>query len=159
MNNGIKAVLVTSSSLYHLDTNIVIAYLNGNQDIADKLKAHLLHIAISSLVLGELLYGARASQRQDENVEKIYQFLYIVQVVDFNQASAEQYSHIRVYLRKKGHPTGEVDALIAAIAIAHNAILVTDNVKHFQHIEELTVANWVVQLVSGFYGLKHLVGD
>ena len=93
--------------------------------------------------LGELLYGARASQRQDENLAKIYQFLHIVQVVEFNQASAEQYSHIRVSLRHKGRPTSEVDALIAAIAIAHNAILVTDNVKHFQHIEVLTVENWL----------------
>jgi tRNA(fMet)-specific endonuclease VapC len=117
MNNDIKAVPVTSPSLYHLDTNIVIAYLNGNQDIADKLKAHLPHIAISSLVLGELLYGARASQRQDENLEKIYQFLYIVQVVEFNQASAEQYSHIRVSLRQKGRPTGEVDACVLLLLL------------------------------------------
>ncbi|OAD21474.1 PilT-like protein, partial [Candidatus Thiomargarita nelsonii] len=50
---------------------------------------------------------------------------------------------IRVTLRKKGRPTGEVDALIAAIALAHNAILVTDNTKHFEHIEGLTLENWL----------------
>jgi len=141
MNNDIKAVPVALT--YHLDTNIVIAYLNGNQIIADKLKAHIPHIALSSLVLGELLYGARASQRKDDNLEKIYQLLRIVQIVDFDQASAEQYSHIRVNLRKKGRPTGEVDALIAAIALAHNAILVTDNTKHFEHIERLMLENWL----------------
>jgi tRNA(fMet)-specific endonuclease VapC len=143
MNNDIKAVPVPFPSLYHLDTNIVIAYFNGDQTIADKLKAHLPHVSISSLVLGELLYGARASQRKDENLEKIYQLLRIVQVVDFDQASAEQYSHIRASLRQKGRPTGEVDALIAAIALAHNAILVTDNTKHFEHIEGLTLENWL----------------
>jgi tRNA(fMet)-specific endonuclease VapC len=134
---------VALALLYHLDTNIVIAYLNGNQAIAEKLKAHLPHIALSSLVLGELLYGARASQRKDENLEKISQLLRIVQIVDFDQASAEQYSHIRVALRRKGRPTGEVDALIAAIALAHNAILVTDNTKHFEHIEGLRLENWL----------------
>ena len=129
--------------IYHLDTNIVIAYFNGNRVIANKLKTHLPHISISTLVLGELLYGARASQRQDNNLDKVYQFLHVVNVVDFNQASAEQYSHIRVLLRKKGRPTGETDALIAAIALAHNATLVTDNLKHFQNIDGLVLENWL----------------
>lgn len=132
-----------SLSIYHLDTNIVIAYFNGNQVIADRLKAYLPHVSISALVLGELLYGARASQRKDENLEKVYQLLQIVQVIDFDQACAEQYSHLRVTLRQKGKPTGEVDALIAAIVLAHNAILVTDNTKHFEHIDGLSLENWL----------------
>ncbi len=53
----------------HLDTNIVIAYLNSNQHIADKLKSCLSDVAISTIVLGELLYGAKASQRRTENLE------------------------------------------------------------------------------------------
>ena len=129
--------------IYHLDTNIVIAYFNGNRIIANKLKIHLPHVSISTLVLGELLYGARASQRKNENLEKVYQFLHVVNVVDFNQACAEQYSHIRSSLRKKGRPTGESDALIAAIALAHNATFVTDNIKHFQHIDGLILENWL----------------
>lgn len=52
----------------HLDTCIVIAYLNGNQAIAEKLKSHLPDVAISSVVLGELLYGAGASARSSENL-------------------------------------------------------------------------------------------
>ncbi|EDN69535.1 PilT-like protein [Beggiatoa sp. PS] len=127
----------------HLDTNIVIAYFKGNHKVANKIKTHLPHISISTLVLGELLYGARASQRKDENLDKVYQFLRIVNVVDFDQACAEQYSHIRASLRKKGRPTGETDALIAAIALAHNATLVTDNIKHFQHIDGLILENWL----------------
>ncbi len=145
MNNAIEASPVISPLNYHLDTNIVIAYFNGNKTIANKLKTYLPHVSISTLVLGELLYGARSSQRQDENLDKVYQFLHIVNLVDFDPACAEQYSHIRVSLRKKGRPTGETDALIAAIALAYNAILVTDNTKHFQHIDELIVENWLLE--------------
>lgn len=134
---------MTSHLTYHLDTNIVIAYLNGNHTIADKLKNHLPHISISALVLGELLYGARFSQRKEENLEKIYQLLRVVQVVDFDQASAEQYSHIRISLRKKGRPTGAIDELIAAIALAHDAVLVTDNTQDFENIEGLILENWL----------------
>jgi tRNA(fMet)-specific endonuclease VapC len=144
IHNAIGVSLVTSPSTYHLDTNIVVAYFNGNQAIAEKIKASLPHVSISALVLGELLYGARASQRQQENLEKIYQFLRIVQVHEYDQACAEQYSHLRVKLRHKGKPTGEVDTLIAAIALAHNAILVTDNTKHFIHIDGLPIENWLL---------------
>jgi tRNA(fMet)-specific endonuclease VapC len=143
MNNDIKAVPEILHLPHHLDTNIVIAYLNGNQAIANKLKTCIPNIGISSLVLGELLYGARASKRKEENRAKIYELLKIIQIVDFNPASAEQYSHIRFNLKEIGRPTGEVDALIAAIALAHNAILVTDNIKHFKNIEGLKLENWL----------------
>ena len=127
----------------HLDTNIVIAYLNGNQAVAAQLKMHLPDVAISSLVLAELLYGARASARASENLDRLRQFIQIVDVADFDQASAESYSLIRLALRQKGRPTGEIDALIAAIAVANGAILVTHNVKHFEHIEGLKLEDWL----------------
>jgi tRNA(fMet)-specific endonuclease VapC len=130
----------------------VIAYLNGDQAIANKMKQHLPHIAISALVVGELLYGARNSKRKDKNLENVYQFLRIVQVIDFDLACAEQYSHLRVSLRQKGRPTGANDAIIAAMALAHNAILVTDNTKHFEHIENLEMENWVKRPLKGKSG-------
>ena len=130
--------------MWHLDTNIVIAYLNGNTDVATKLKEYLPEVAISSLVLAELLYGARASTRVTENVERVRQFLRIVNVADFDQASADAYSRIRFTLKQKGRPTGEVDMLIAAIAIANDAILVTHNIKHFANIDDLRIEDWLI---------------
>ncbi|MCK5720664.1 MAG: type II toxin-antitoxin system VapC family toxin [Thiomargarita sp.] len=127
----------------HLDTCIVIAYLNGNQTVAKKLKLHLPNITISSLVWGELLYGARASARSLENIKKLQQFKQLVNIANFDEKSADFYSQIRLYLRKKGRPIGETDMLIAAIALATNAVLVTDNTKHFENIEDLILDNWL----------------
>jgi len=76
----------------HLDTCIVIAYLNGNKAIAEKLKSHLPDIAINSLVLGELLYGARASARSSENPERLKKFVNIVDIADYDEKSADAYS-------------------------------------------------------------------
>jgi len=45
-------------------------------------------------------------------------------------------------LRKLGKPTGEMDALIAATAMAHKAVIVTGNRKHFENIEGLKVETW-----------------
>lgn len=127
----------------HLDTNIVIAFLSGNQAVADQLKSHLSEVAISSLVLAELLYGARASARMSENIERLNQFLQIVDLVDFDQASAEAYSRIRLSLRQKGLPAGEMDMLIAAVALANDAVIVTHNTKHFENIEGLALEDWL----------------
>jgi tRNA(fMet)-specific endonuclease VapC len=127
----------------HLDTNVVIAFLNGNTTIASHLKAHLPEVGISALVLAELLYGARASARAAENTERVWQFLQIVSVADFDRACAETYSRLRLSLRQKGRPTSEIDALIAAVALANNAVLVTHNTKHFEHIGGLQLEDWL----------------
>jgi tRNA(fMet)-specific endonuclease VapC len=42
-------------------------------------------------------------------------------------------------LKKIGRP----DLLIASVALAHRAILVTRNVRHFERIPNLRVENWV----------------
>ena len=61
--------------MWHLDTNIVIAYLNGNREIAEKIKAALPDLAVSSMVFGELLYGAKASRRHAEDLERLREFM------------------------------------------------------------------------------------
>lgn len=129
--------------MWHLDTDTVIAYLSGNQSVANRIKEHLPDVAISSLVLAELFYGARASARATENIAKLNQFVQIVEVANFDQASAEAYSRLRLALRRKGRPTGEIDALIAAVTVANEAALVTHNTKHFENIAELKLEDWL----------------
>ena len=116
----------------HLDTNVVIAYLNGNVTVATRIKDHLPGVGISSLVLAELLYGARASMRVSENIERVRQLLQVVSVADFDQSCAETYGEVRFALRKIGRPIGEMDMLI------------THNIKHFESIEGLSIEDWVV---------------
>jgi tRNA(fMet)-specific endonuclease VapC len=42
-----------------------------------------------------------------------------------------------------GKPTGELDALIAAVARSRNDILVTNNIKDFINIPNLQLENWL----------------
>lgn len=129
--------------MIHLDTNIVIAFLNQHEGLDEQFAQALPDIAISSLVWGELLYGARASARVEQNLQNLARFAQVVPIVPYDEASAEQYSHIRLALRRKGRPTGEVDALIAAVALAHEATLITHNTRHFEHIPGLQLADWL----------------
>ena len=57
--------------MHHLDTNIVIAYLNGNQEVAGQLNSHIPDVAMSSIVFAELLFGARLSAKSERNLQKL----------------------------------------------------------------------------------------
>ncbi len=126
-----------------LDTNIVVAFLNGDNSILKRIKDEIDRIALSSLVVAELDYGAKASQRAKENLEKLYRFLDVVQVVPFDIECAKICGSIKSKLRNIGKPTGEVDVLIAATAMAHKATLFTANKKHFENIEGLKIEVWL----------------
>lgn len=125
-----------------LDTNIVIAFLNGNKAIAERIKDNVDKIALSALVVAELNYGAKASQNASRNLEKLTRLLDVIRIVPFDLECADSFGTIKSRLRSIGKPTGEVDALIAATAIAHKAVLVTGNKKHFEHIEGLRIETW-----------------
>ena len=125
-----------------LDTNMVIAFFNGNKAVLQRIYADVDRIALSSLAVAELDYGAKASQKAKENLEKLHRFVDIVQVVPFDIECAKIFGTIKSKLRKLGKPTGEMDALIAATAMAHKAVLVTGNRKHFKNIEGLKVEIW-----------------
>ena len=60
-------------------------------------------------------------------------------------STAEEFGKIQGQLRKMGRPTGEIDALIAAVARARGDILVTNNTRHFQNISGLSLENWLAE--------------
>ncbi|MDP2971927.1 MAG: type II toxin-antitoxin system VapC family toxin [Deltaproteobacteria bacterium] len=127
-----------------MDTNVVVAFLNGEGSVLKRIKDEIDRIALSPLVIAELDYGAKVSHKAKENLEKLYRFVDIVQVVPFDIECAKVFGTIKSRLRSLGKPTGEVDALIAATALAHEAILVTANKRHFENIEGLKVEVWPI---------------
>ena len=127
-----------------LDTNIVVAYLNGHADIAQRMAADLSDIALPSLVAAELYYGACASIRAEENLTNLDRLCTVLPIVNFDLAAARQFGALKTDLRKRGRPTGETDAWIAAMALAHSATLVTHNTRDFQHIPGLRLDDWLV---------------
>jgi tRNA(fMet)-specific endonuclease VapC len=127
-----------------LDTNVVVAFLNGDKSILKRIRVEIDEIGLSTLVVAELDYGAKVSQRSEDNLEKLYRLLEIIQVVPFDIEGAKIFGTIKSKLRSLGKPTGEVDALIAATAMAHEATLVTTNKKHFENIEGLKIEVWPI---------------
>ncbi len=87
-------------------------------------------------VLGELRYGALASSRVEQNLERLEQFSKTVAVLHCDSETAMYYSTIRFDLRKKGRPIPENDVWIAAIARQHRLTLLSRD-SHFREIEDL----------------------
>lgn len=125
-----------------LDTNIVVAYLNGNEPIASKVVENINKITLSTLVVAELDYGAKASQNRFKNLSNLNRFIELVRIIPFDLACARMLGTVKSRLRQIGKPTGEVDAMIAAVALANKAELVTGNIRHFQNIEGLKLSSW-----------------
>lgn len=69
------------------------------------------------------------------------EFLSHVDIIPVDDAALTVFD--RISAGKGLKRIGRADLLIASIALAHNATLVTRNLKHFQRVPRLVVTNWV----------------
>jgi len=129
---------------YLLDTNTCIRYLNGTSEAIRRHieTTHPHEMVVCAVVKAELFYGAENSQYPQANLEKQRAFLERFVSLPFDDRAAEAYGRIRATLKKAGTPIGPNDLLIAAIAVAHNCILVSHNTKEFKRITELVLKDW-----------------
>ena len=130
--------------MYLLDANTCIQFLNGTSlSIKEKfIQLSAKEIILCSIVKAELLYGARHSQRVEANLLRLQQFFAPLTSLPFDDRCAEEYAQIRADLSSQGNLIGPNDLLIAAIARAHDAILVTNNVGEFGRVVNLRIEDW-----------------
>lgn len=100
-------------------------------------------IGISSITAAELHFGVPKSQRPEENLRALEQFLLPLTLAHFDENAAAAYGHVRAQLEKQGTPIGSLDTLIAAHALSLDLMLVTNNVREFERVPGLEVENWV----------------
>jgi tRNA(fMet)-specific endonuclease VapC len=135
--------------MIYLDTNAVIAVLNDPASpVRGRLDATIGRgggLALSSIVLFELWYGAVKSTRPDYNIRRIADFLAgPVEVLPFESEDAEEAGEIRATLERGGSPIGPYDLLIAAQARRRNALLVTANGREFERVPGLRFEDWAI---------------
>lgn len=129
---------------YLLDTNICIYLIKQKPPkvLARFQTLALSDIGISSITLAELEYGVYKSQQQEKNRNALMQFLIPLEIVEFDQAAAQIYGVIRSDLEKKGLVIGAMDMLIAAHALSLGVTLVSNNLREFSRIPNLSFENW-----------------
>ncbi len=130
---------------YLLDTNICI-YLIKKQPLSviDRFRQHSpKDVAISTITLFELQYGIEKSQYRQRSKDALAKFLLPLNLIDIDRSSAVEAAIIRAQLEKKGMPIGPYDLLIAGLARSLDMILVTNNTKEFERIDNLHLENWI----------------
>ena len=130
------------SALFMLDTDTVSRALRGQGEVGARIVEHRpSELCISAVTVAELRYGAE--RRKSAKLHRLIDaFTTDVAVMPFDETCAAHFGRIASELAERGAPIGELDAFIAAHAIALEATLVTNNVKHFSRIRGLRVENW-----------------
>jgi tRNA(fMet)-specific endonuclease VapC len=129
---------------YLLDANTCIQLLNsGNEGVTRRFAAcQPADVVLCSVVKAELLYGARRSARVAFNVKRLEYFAAPLHSLPFDDRCAQDYGLIRADLAAQGTPIGANDLMIAAIARAHDLILVTHNTGEFSQVVGLRIEDW-----------------
>ncbi|MFE5335120.1 type II toxin-antitoxin system VapC family toxin [Isoptericola sp. NPDC056573] len=132
------------SSLYMLDTNILIALLRDEGDTArPRLRDAEGRIAVSAISEMELEYGIERSRDPGRNRQAVDELLSLVEVVPFETTAAMHAGRIRAVLAGRGTPIGPYDALLAGHARSLGMVVVTHNVREFARVPGLEVEDWL----------------
>lgn len=97
---------------------------------------------IPTVVEAELLLGAAKSAVPEKNRKLVESFLLPFEVIPFDSKCSRVYARIRAQLEQEGKTIGPNDLLIAATALAHEAILVTSNEREFKRVPGLELEVW-----------------
>ena len=132
--------------VYALDTNIIIHYLKNTPNVVQNLYDAIMRgddLIIPQIVDYEIKRGFRIfSAPKKEASYKIFTEEIYCNVAEIDINSWERAEKVYADLYNKRLTIGELDILIAAFCLENNYTLVTENIKHFKDINELSYVNW-----------------
>jgi predicted nucleic acid-binding protein len=130
--------------IYCLDTDILIEYFRGSEAIRrriENLKGED-RIGLIWLTVYEFFKGIFISGKFDEE-RFLKELVRTCLIFETSYEAARIGGRIYAALKKKGKLINDADILIASIAKAHDAVLVTNNEEHFARVEGLKIENWL----------------
>lgn len=133
------------SDRYLIDTNIWSALIRrSNAGLLKRFETlEQGQIALSPIVLGELQVGYYKGDRTPRRLAVIETIRTSSELLSINSRVADTYSQLRAQLEQAGTSIGPNDTWIAAEALHHKLVLVTDNTREFCRVPGLQVENWL----------------
>lgn len=135
-------------SLFVLDTDTLTLLQRRVPIVCERAAVHASECAITVLTVEEQLSGwyalLRKAKRPDQLIEAYrslaenVRFLSQLRILDYDQMALSRYEE----LRRQKLNLGKFDLRIAAVALHHNAIVVTCNVRDFQRVPALPIEDW-----------------
>ena len=128
---------------YLLDTNTASYIIKGNiPRVRERLvKVPMAQVAISAATEAELRFGVARRPEAVRLKVAVAEFLLRVGTLPWDSAAAQQYAEVRAALEADGTVLGNLDLMIAAHALAVEAVLVTHD-RAFRRIKRLRIEDW-----------------
>jgi predicted nucleic acid-binding protein len=127
-----------------LDTDILVAFLGGNADAIDTIRAleqTEVPLTSTSVTAYELFKGAQISSNPKYNTQLVKNLLNGLHILYLDDKASERAGNLYAELRREGKLIGEFDILIASICITNDETLVSNN-KHLRRIKKLKLKRW-----------------
>jgi tRNA(fMet)-specific endonuclease VapC len=120
-----------------LDTNAYSDWKRGHEGVTNLIRQSEKFV-ISSIVVGELLYGFRCGSRYQANVVELHELLnsQYVELLTVTLDTADRFARIAESLKTKGKPIPSNDIWIAAHAMETGSCLISRDL-HFANIDGL----------------------
>ena len=126
-----------------LDTDICIHAMKlRDLTLSRRLDELRGNCAVSDVSIYELYSGAECYDTPSKRRAIIDTFIGRLIVLPFDTKAARIAAPINFQLESKGQKIGGFDMLIVGIALAHNLILMTNNVREFNRVPELNLEKW-----------------
>ena len=126
-----------------LDSNVLIDVLRGDEHVQRTMRSHEPGaLAVPAFVRSELVLGA--SLADDGHAERfaVEAVLRPFRLLPFDERCANAHAALHAVLQRRGSLIGIADIMIAATAIAHDATVVTANIRDFARVPFLRVESW-----------------
>lgn len=122
---------------YLVDTTWIIEYLRGSQEIVQRLDS-LRHegLAVGIISVAELYEGVYRSNNPSADERRLQDFLSAETVLGIDEDACRVFGRERARLRQTGTAVGDMDLLIAAIALRDDLTLLTLD-SDFLRVENL----------------------
>jgi tRNA(fMet)-specific endonuclease VapC len=127
-----------------IDTNIGSAHIKRPGLLNHRFIQYMGRVAIPTIALAELRAGAYMLPDPSKLLLKIEDLLVFLEVLDFDDAAAEEFGKLRGVFHRQGFTVPTMDLLIASIALAHDLTLVTHNTADFVRIPGLRLEDWLI---------------
>ena len=130
--------------VYNLDSCIIIEILRSNVTVINNMLEAVgteNKIAVCSIAYYEVMRGFDKAKNR-KKVEVFNSLCNDAERFGLNDTAIDIAADIYRCLSKRGQKIEDDDIFIAAITLANDAILITDNVKHFGRVPNLKAVNW-----------------
>jgi tRNA(fMet)-specific endonuclease VapC len=142
-------------TLWILDTDTVSLFLEGNSLISKRAASRFPDVAITIISVQEIFNGWAGKINDPAQSKKLVwlytklwrttEFFKQVTILSFTDIAETYHQNLLTDNKLLSKKRLEKDMRIAAIALAHNAIIVTRNQKDFELVSGLTSEDWSLE--------------